>query len=73
MCIKPPFPRQVLKDVMLFYKLGLERVPGYPIGPILLSCGVFPGENQSRSCMCVRWHGVSVWAWDAMITNKCRS
>jgi hypothetical protein len=24
MCIKHPFPRQVLKDIMLFYKEGLE-------------------------------------------------
>jgi hypothetical protein len=51
----PPFPRQMLKDVMLFNKPGLERVSGCPIGLILLRCGVFPGEDQSRSCKCMRW------------------
>jgi hypothetical protein len=60
MCIKPPFPRQVLKDVMLFYKPGLERVPRRPVGIILLICGMFPGKDQSRSCKCMRWYG-DVW------------
>ena len=57
MCIKPPFPKQMLKDIMLFYKQSLERVPGRPIGLILLRCGLFPGEDQSRSCKCMRWCG----------------
>jgi hypothetical protein len=57
MCIKPPFPKQVLKDVMLFYKPGLERVSGRLIGMTLLRCGMFPGEDQSRSCKCMRWYG----------------
>jgi hypothetical protein len=70
MCIKPPFPRQVLKDVMLFYKPGLERVSGRPIGIILLRCGMFPGEDQSRSCKCMRWYG-DVWAMGAVMTGKC--
>ena len=60
MCIKPPFPRQVLKDVMLLYNPGLERVSGRPIGLILLRCGMFPGEDKSRSCNCMRWYG-DVW------------
>jgi hypothetical protein len=72
MCIKPPFPRKVLKDVMIFYKPGLERVQGHPIGPILLRCGVFPGEDQYRSCECMRWCG-DVWARGAMMSGKCRS
>jgi hypothetical protein len=58
MCIKSLFPRQVLKDIMLFDKPGLERVPGHPIGPILLRCGVFPSEEQSRSCKWMIWCGV---------------
>jgi hypothetical protein len=57
MCIKLPFPKQVLKDVMLFYKPSLERVSGRPIGLILLRCGKFPGEDQSRSCKWMRWCG----------------
>jgi hypothetical protein len=32
-------------------------VLGRPIGLILLRCGVFPGEYQSRSCKCMRWCG----------------
>jgi hypothetical protein len=40
-----PFPRQVLKDVILFYKLGLEGTLGYPIGLVLIGCGIFPGED----------------------------
>jgi hypothetical protein len=49
----PPLPRQMLKDVMQFNKSGLEKVSGCPIGLILLKFGVFPSENQSRSCKCV--------------------
>jgi hypothetical protein len=70
MCIKPPFPRQVLKDVMLFYKPGLERVSGRPIGLILSRCGMFPSEDQSRSCTWMRWYG-DVWAMGAVMTGKC--
>ena len=44
MCIQPLFPRQVFKDVMLFYKPGSERTSGGPIGIILIGCGMFPGE-----------------------------
>jgi hypothetical protein len=54
---KPLFPRQVLKDIMLFYKPGLERVPRRPTGIILLRFGVFPGEDQSGSCKCMIWCG----------------
>jgi hypothetical protein len=68
--MKPPFPRQVLKDVMLFYQPGLERVSRRPIGLILLKCGMFPGEDQSRSCKCMRWYG-DVWAMGAVMTGKC--
>jgi hypothetical protein len=53
----PLLPRQVLKDIMLFYKPGFERVPRRPIGLILLRCGVFPGEDHSRSCKWMRWCG----------------
>jgi hypothetical protein len=70
--MKPPFPIQVLKDVMLFYKSGLERVSGRPIGIILLRYGIFPGEDQSRSCRCMRWYG-DVWARGAVMTRKCRA
>jgi hypothetical protein len=70
MCIKAPFPRQVLRDVMLFYKLGLERVSGRPIGLILLRCGMFPGEARSRSCKCMRWYG-DFWAMGAVMIGKC--
>jgi hypothetical protein len=70
MCIKPPFPRQVLKDVILFCKPGLERISGRPIGIILLRCGMFPGEDQSRSCKCMIWYG-DVWAMGAVMTGKC--
>jgi hypothetical protein len=56
MCIKPPFSRQVLKDVMLFYKLGLERFSRGPIGIIFIGYG-FRGEDQSRSCKWMRWYG----------------
>jgi hypothetical protein len=38
----PPLPKQMLKDVMQFKNLGLERVSGCPIGLILLKFGVFP-------------------------------
>jgi hypothetical protein len=72
MCIKAPFPRQVLKDVMLFYKPGLEGVSGRLIGIILLRCGMFPGEDQSRSCKCMRWYG-DVWAMGVVMTRKCRA
>jgi hypothetical protein len=51
----PSFPEQVLKDIMLFNKLGLERLSGCPIGLIILKFRVFPGEDQSRSCKCMRW------------------
>jgi hypothetical protein len=47
----PPLPSQMLKDVMQFNKLGLEKVSRCPI------LGCFPGESQSRSCKCVRWRG----------------
>jgi hypothetical protein len=57
MCIKPPFPRQVLKDIMIFYKPGLERVSEGPIGIILIGRGMFPGEEKSRSCKCLRSYG----------------
>ena len=57
MCIKPPFPRQVLKDVMLFYKLGLERVLGGPIRLFLIGREMFPREDQSKSCKWMRWYG----------------
>ena len=70
MCIKPPFPRQVLKDVILFCKPGLERISGRPIGLILLRCGMFLGEDQSRSCKCMRWYGY-VRAVGAVMTWKC--
>jgi hypothetical protein len=45
---------------MIFYKPGLERVLGCPVGIILLRCGMFPGEDQSMSCKCMRWYG-DVW------------
>jgi hypothetical protein len=51
----PPLPRKLLKCVMLFNNLGLDRVSGCPIGLILLRCGVFLVEYQSRSCKCMRW------------------
>jgi hypothetical protein len=51
----PPLPRQMLKDVMQFNKSGLERVSGCPIGIILLNFWVFPSEDQSRSCRCMKW------------------
>jgi hypothetical protein len=57
MCIKPLFPRQVLKDVMLFYKPGLERVSGGPIEVILIGRGMFLGEGKSKSCKWMRWYG----------------
>jgi hypothetical protein len=44
MCIKPPFPRKVLKDIVIFYKSGLERVSGGPTGIILIGSGMFLGE-----------------------------
>jgi hypothetical protein len=50
MCIKPPFPRQVLKDVMIFYKPGLEGTLGFPIGLVLIGCGMFLGEDKSMPC-----------------------
>jgi hypothetical protein len=37
----PLNPKQMLKDVMQFDKLGLERVSGCPIGLIHLKFGVF--------------------------------
>jgi hypothetical protein len=55
MCIKPPFLRLVLKDVILFNKPGLERVSGGPTGLILIGRGMFPGEGKSRSCKWMRW------------------
>jgi hypothetical protein len=72
MCKKKPFSRKVLKEVMLFYKPELERVPRHSIGTILLRCGVFPGEDQSRPCKCMRWYG-DVWARGALMTWKCRA
>jgi hypothetical protein len=55
MCIKPPFPREVLKDVILFYKPGLERVSGGPTRIILIGHGIFLGEDKSRSCKWMKW------------------
>jgi hypothetical protein len=45
---KTPFPRQVLKEVMLLYKPILEGMLGCPIGKILIGCGMFLGEDKSR-------------------------
>jgi hypothetical protein len=72
MCIKPPFPKQVLKDVILLYKTGLERVSRCPIGIIILRCGMFPYEYQSKSCKCMRWYG-DVWERGAVMAWKCRA
>jgi hypothetical protein len=33
---------------------------------------MFPGEDQSRSCKCMRWYG-DVWARGAVMTGKCRA
>jgi hypothetical protein len=38
----PLNPKQMLKDVMQFDKLGLERVLGHPIELTSLKFGVFP-------------------------------
>jgi hypothetical protein len=42
MCIKPPSPRHMLKDVMQLDKLGLEKVFENPIGLTSLNFGAFP-------------------------------
>jgi hypothetical protein len=44
MCIKPPLPGQVLKDIILIYKPSLEETLGRPIGLMLIGCGMFPGD-----------------------------
>jgi hypothetical protein len=44
-----------LKDVMLFYELGLEGTLGCPIELVLIGCGMFPGEDKSRPCKWMRW------------------
>ena len=46
MCMKPPLLEQVLKDVMLFYRPSLEGMLGRPIGPVLIGCGMFLGEEK---------------------------
>jgi hypothetical protein len=38
----PLNPKQMLKDIIQFDKLGLERVLGCPIGLTSLKFGVFP-------------------------------
>ena len=72
MCIKPPFPRQVLKDVMPFYKPGLEGTLGCPIRLILIGRGMFPDEHKSRPCKWMR-RCRDVWAMGAVMTRECIS
>jgi hypothetical protein len=55
MCMKPPLLGQVIKDVMLFYRPGLEGMLGRPIGIVLMGCGMFPGEVKYRPCEWMRW------------------
>jgi hypothetical protein len=55
MCIKPPLPAQVLKDIVLIYKPSLEETLGRPIGLMLTGCGMFPGEIKSKPYEWVRW------------------
>jgi hypothetical protein len=70
MCIEPPFPRQVLKDVMLFYKTGLERTLGVPTRIILIGCGMFSGEDKSMPCKWMR-RCRDVRAMGAVMTGEC--
>jgi hypothetical protein len=55
MCMKTPLPGQVIKDVMLFYKPGLEGMLGRPIGLVLIGYGMLLGEDKSRPCEWMRW------------------
>ena len=69
MCIKPPLPEQVLKDIILIYKQSLEETLGCPIGLMLTGRGVFPGEIKSK-CEWMKWIR-DVWARDVVIGGKC--
>jgi hypothetical protein len=70
MCIKPPSPGQVLKDIILIYKPSLEEVTGRPIGLMLTGCGVFSGEIKSKPCKWMKWI-TDAWARGAMIAGEC--
>jgi hypothetical protein len=70
MCIKPPLPGQVLKDIILIYKPSLEETLGHPIGLMLTGCGVFLGEIKYNSCEWMKWIR-NVWARGAVIAGKC--